>query len=244
MEYADFASAIPDRQFDFIILEACLMADVMSMYELRNKAGYILASSAEIVSPGFTYIYMNEIMRLYETKNDVHTVVSGFGQSYYQFIITRYAENNSSCSVTMSLIKADEMERLAAATKTALQGADPDETTIVVDDIQSFDRPGELIYSGYDRRSRYFDFAQVIEEIASDAHYKLFCDQLDKTVVWKVNTKRFLGSFFIRRHSGLTTYIKQNVYPALNTTFENSSWYKATTLVHTQSGKMRKAMYD
>jgi hypothetical protein len=243
MEYYDFASAIPDKQFDFIILEACLMADVMSMYELRNKAEYILVSSAEIVSPGFTNIYADEIMRLYDVKSDIRTVVAGFGQSFYQFITTRYAENDVFCSVTMSLIKADEMEQLASVTKVALQGVDIDETTVVVDDIQSFDRPKKLIYSGYDRRSRYFDFAQLVEKIASDAHYKLFTEQLDKTVVWKASTKRFLlgGSseapyfgeydgFFIERHSGLTIYIKQGVYPVLNAAFENSSWYKVVTM--------------
>jgi hypothetical protein len=257
MEYADFASAIPDRQFDFIILEACLMADVMSMYEMRNKAGYILASSAEIVSPGFTYIYKDEIMRLYDTKNDVRTVVSGFGQSYYRFITTHFAEHDISCSVTMSLIKADEMERLASATKTALQGAETDETTVPLDRMQSFDRPNKLINSGYNRKSRYFDFARVVEEIASDAHYAAFCEQLDKTVVWKEQTKRFLLSgsdetpyfgeydgFFIERHSGLTTYIKQSIYPALNVAFENSSWYKAVSRIDSQSGKIRNAMYD
>jgi hypothetical protein len=241
MEYDDFASAIPDRQFDFIILEACLMADVVSMYELRNKAGYILASSAEIVSPGFTYIYRDEIMRLYDTKNDVRTVVAGFGQSCYRFITTQFAENDVSCSFTISLIKADEMERLAAATKTALQGADPDATTVPVDRMQRFDRPNKLINTGYNRRSRYFDFARMMEEIASEAHYATFCEQLDRTVVWKAQTKRFLlgGSdqapyfdeydgFFIRRHSGLTTYIKQRDYPALNAAFENSSWYRVT----------------
>jgi hypothetical protein len=238
MEYYDFASAIPDKQFDFIIFEACLMSDVLSMYEFRKKADYILASSAEIVSPGFYIIYTDEIMRLYETKEDIPSVVSGFAQSYYDKIAA-LPENDVLCSATLSLIKMDEMEHLASATKAVLQGISIDETTVPVGEVQSFDRPKKLIDHN-NRGSRYFDFAHVIEKIRSDSPYKVFNEQLDKTVVWKAATKRFLlgdsggipyfgeyDGFFIERHSGLTIYIKQNIYPTLNTVFENSSWYKA-----------------
>ncbi|MDR2774155.1 MAG: Ig-like domain-containing protein [Tannerella sp.] len=245
MEYDDFAAAIPDKRFDFIILEACLMADVMSMYELRNKAGYVLASSAEIVSPGFggsngliTEIYKKEIMRLYDTKNGIKSVVSGFAQSYYDYIAT-IPENDVYCSTTLSLIKTDEMEALAYATKMALQGKAVDETTLDAEAVQRFDRPGKLIKNGYGN-SRYFDFAHTVEQIAPESYYRAFNVQLDKTVVWKAATKRFLlgnretmpdfneyDGFFIERHSGLTTYIMQDAYPYLNSIFKSSSWYKA-----------------
>jgi hypothetical protein len=238
MEYYDFASAIPNRQFDFIILEACLMSDVLSMYELREKADYVLASSAEIVSPGFYTVYADEIMRLYETKEDIPSVVSGFAQSYFNKIAA-LPENDVLCSATLSLIKMNEMENLASATKAVLQGISIDETTVPLDEVQSFDRPKELIKNG-SVNSRYFDFAHTIEQIASELHYKAFNEQLEKTVVWKAATKRFLledrdvgvpdftyDGFFIERHSGLTTYILQDVYPYLNSKFKASSWYKA-----------------
>jgi hypothetical protein len=247
MEYDDFAAAIPDKQFDFIILEACLMADVMSMYELHNKAEYVLASSAEIVSPGFggsngliTEIYKKEIMRLYDTKNDIKSVVSGFAQSYYDHIAT-IPENNVYCSATMSLIKMNEMEALASATKAALRGKLINDTTLNTDLVQRFDRPQKQIKTEY-KNSRFFDFAHTIEQIAPESQLKAFSEQMDKTVVWKAATKRFLlgdkddaetpdfkayDGFFIERHSGLTTYIVQQVYPFLNLTFEASLWYKA-----------------
>ncbi|MEB3373928.1 clostripain-related cysteine peptidase [Bacteroides sp. CR5/BHMF/2] len=49
----DFARAIPNGQFRFIVFESCLMAGAEVAYELKDKTGYILASSAEILSPGF-----------------------------------------------------------------------------------------------------------------------------------------------------------------------------------------------
>ncbi|MCC8019579.1 MAG: clostripain-related cysteine peptidase [Rikenellaceae bacterium] len=57
MELADFAAAFPDGLFDYIVFEACYMAGIEVMHLLRDKADYIVASAAEIVSPGFTNIY-------------------------------------------------------------------------------------------------------------------------------------------------------------------------------------------
>ena len=218
MEYYDFAAAIPDKQFDFIIIEACLMADVMSMYELRNKAEYVLASSAEIVSPGFTNIYDKEIMGLYDTKNNVSSILSGFVQSYYDIMKN---------SITMSIIKMDEMENLASVTKSILKGIDIDDTNLDVDEIQTFDRPRYLSGKPY---SRYFDFAHIMENLVSSSDYKMFNTQMEKTVVWKASSSSFLlnqNGFYINHHCGLTTYIEQTVYPELKAAYRNSSWYKA-----------------
>ena len=243
MAYHDFAAAIPDHQFDFIIFEACLMADVMSMYELRSKADYVLAASPEIVSPCYTYTYDKEAMRLFDTKEDAKTVVSGFAQSYYDYILQVFSEDNERCSVAMSLMKMDEMEALASATKTALQGVDFDESNLDVTSIQRFDRPNAKGMGGKPY-PRYFDFEQTVEALAPASELAAFRAQMEKTVVWKVETKRFLlgnksngepyfedyDGFFIERHSGLTTYIKQGVYPEMNSAFEESSWYETVFL--------------
>ena len=222
MEYYDFASAIPDNQFDFIIFEACLMSDVMVMYELRKKAKYVLASSAEIVTPGFQYIYEKEFMKLYDTKKQTNAIVSDFGQAFYD--LTRI-------DLTLSIIKMDEMEKLALATKNALQGIDINEANVIIDSVQYFDRPGYSISGGYHRAPRYFDLLHTIEKLVPDARYKAFNDQLEKTVIWKAASGSFLLNYshgiYIKRHCGLTTYIEQDAYPYLNSEYRRSSWYKA-----------------
>ena len=249
MEYDDFAAAIPDKQFDFIIFDACFITDVMMMYELRHKADYILASSAEIVSPGFTPVYKNNIMRLYDTKSPVTTVVAGFAQSYMDYVKNSFPEDDIYCSATLGIVNMSEMQNLATTVKTALNGVMIDESTLTVDSIQRFDRPkynrNNLITSGQ-RSIRYSDFGHIMESLVtdkliSDTHYAAFQAQMEKTVVWKANTKRFLlrnlpdgtpdyaeyDGFFIEHHSGLSAYIEQDVYPVLNSACQNSSWYKA-----------------
>jgi Clostripain family. len=222
MEYYDFAAAIPDKQFDFIIFEACLMADVMSMYELRNKTEYVLASSAEIVAPGFANIYAKNVMNLFNTRSSIKDILVGFGQAYYDI---RSSVHNS---ITLSLLNVSEMDNLASVTKSVLKGKSIDNINLIVDSIQIFDRPRALGGRPY---SRYFDFAQTIENLVTDSDYKVFSGQLEKTVIWEVSTEQFLpnqSGFTIKRHSGLTTYIRQGIYSELiDPAFVNSSWYKA-----------------
>jgi hypothetical protein len=238
MEYYEYAAAIPDDKLDFIVFEACLMADVAVMYELRNKAGYVLASSAEIISPGFggsngltTTIYKDKIMSLYNTSISIASALTEFGQSYYDYIAT-IPETNDYCSVTLSLIKMNEMEALSNATKNTLQGkvVGEDNLSVSIDDIQSFDRPSALISSSYVRKSRYFDLTNTIENISSVTNLSAFKSQVDKTVVWKASTKNFFlggSGFYINYHSGLTIYIQQDVYPYLNSFYSDSEWSKA-----------------
>ena len=57
MELSDFAEAIPYK-LDFIIFDACFMGSVEVCYELKDRADYIVASPAEVVSPGFVYASM------------------------------------------------------------------------------------------------------------------------------------------------------------------------------------------
>jgi len=241
MEYSDFAAAIPDAQFDFIILEACLMADVMTIYALRNKAEYVLASSAEIVSPGFggstsmsTDIYKHKIMSLFNTQASVKSIMIGFAQTYFN-VISSIPEDNDHCSATLSIIEMSEMSNLALAAKTALDGDTVKESDLIcsIDSVQQFDRPQYLI-STYPRKSRFFDLEHTYENIAASAvAFQSFNTQLEKTVVWKAATAKFLGAspslngFNINHHCGLTTYIEQN-YPFLNQSYEASDWFKAT----------------
>jgi hypothetical protein len=118
-----------------------------------------------------------------------------------------------------------EMEALATATKSALNGTDVNESNLLIDSIQSFDRPRELSGQG---RSRYFDLGHTVDSLATQT--SLFKSQLNKTVVWKGASTYFMfgeGGFKINHHSGLTTYIKRTAFPYLNSQYTETAWYKA-----------------
>ncbi|MDR2147519.1 MAG: Ig-like domain-containing protein [Tannerella sp.] len=225
MEFFDFANAIPDHSLDYIVFEVCFMADAAVTYALRDKADYMLASSAEILAPGFVPVFEDKIKDLYDTKRPVAEGLQSFGQSYVDYLKATYSETDANCSTTLSLIKLSEMDALASATKTALNGTDIAESNLLIDSIQRFDRPSYL--SGQNR-SRYFDLGQTIDSLSSQT--AAFQAQMDKTVVWKDATKQFImtfNGFHIRQHSGMTVYIQQERFSYLNSEYRQTDWYRA-----------------
>lgn len=79
MDMADFADAIPGGMFDFIVFETCLTAGAEVAYQLRGKTDFMLASSAEIVSPGFTPVYPLALRLLCDTSVETRTALEAFG---------------------------------------------------------------------------------------------------------------------------------------------------------------------
>lgn len=234
MNIEDFASAIPDKSMDFIIFEACLMSGVEVAYELKEKTDYILASSAEILSPGFTDIYPSSIMLLFDTNISLQENLQNFAENYYNTV------NNFSDvfrSATLSVIQTSELDELAALTKEAIAN-DRSDITAYRDDLQRFDRPGEYNENPIIYQSRFFDYGDYMQHIANTDLYNAIEAQLSKTVVWKAATPQFMmpannssfnyNGFKIERHCGLTTYIEQPELSYLNEQYEQTAWYKAT----------------
>lgn len=211
MELTDFAEAIPDGVFDCIALEACFMAGIEVAYELRNKADYLLASSAEILSPGFTDVYASGINHV------LHGNLPGFAQEVVDSINAK--PNLSERSATFSVIKTAALSDLAYWVK---MNCDLNKA-VNVRDIQYFDRnPHHLFFDFEDY------FALLLETEEQRDELKRL---VDACVVWKAATPSFLSGysgFEIKKHSGLTTYIPQQSYPYLNTEYLNLDWHSAT----------------
>lgn len=208
MELADFADAIPDHTFDFIIFEACLMAGIEVAYELKDKTDYILASSAEIVSPGFSDIYEKSLHYLYEPTANL----AGFGKTAFNYINNLTGDARSS---TLSLIKTSAVAPLVT----------------YVHEHCDYSLANELnAYQKFDRYSSrlFFDFGQYYTSLlGTQAEKRELSRLINDCVVWKAATPTFMmgyGGFPIREHSGLTTYITQERYPVLNDAYVELSW--------------------
>lgn len=209
MELADFAAAIPDNAFNYILFEACFMAGIEVAYELKDKADYIAASSAEIVSPGFTAVYSKHINELVYGKPDK------FMQETFS-----YFESQSGWmrSATFSIIKTDKLEPIACFIK---ENCDFTKETKMTG-IQYFDRNNNHLFADFlDYYSRLLHTdgqKQQLQQLVNDA------------AVWKAATPYFMpgyNGFAIDRHSGMTTYIMQKMYPLLNRSYTALDWYKA-----------------
>ncbi|GAB6009997.1 clostripain-related cysteine peptidase [Dysgonomonas reticulitermitis] len=211
MNIIDFAAAIPDGAFDYIVFEACFMAGIEVAFELKDKTGYILASSAEIVSPGFTYIYPRSLGNLFEGEQGLRAF-AGKAFDYFD------GQSGVLRSATFSVIKTSELEPLASFIR---ENATPG-TARGISGIQHFDR-----YPAY---RLFFDFGDYYAGLMDGEPRRQHLHELiGKAVVWKASTPDFMLSyhgFAIARHSGLTTYIPQERFPFLNREYGKLAWSK------------------
>ena len=212
MELADFARAIPDKTFEYIVFEACFMAGVEIACELRNKTDYILASSAEILSPGFTEIYPASLGFLLSGN------LTAFAGQAFEYFNRQTGEMKSA---TFSIIKTDGVQTLAEFVAEHCRL----DTQLDVRMLQHFDR-----FQSY---RLFFDFEHYYSRLLdSEERHKTLQILVDKCVVWKKATPSFLpgsSGFMINRHSGMTCYIPQETFPALNLKYGETEWRRLTT---------------
>jgi hypothetical protein len=212
MEIAAFARAIPDGTFDCIVFEACLMACIEVAYELKDKTGYILASSAEILSPGFMEIYPDALNYLLDGNP------AAFAEQAFGYFNKQEGEMRSA---TFSIIKTDGLQPLAR---------------FIADNCRMYRAVDILNVQHFDRNRSYrlfFDFEDYYSRLLDSEAQQLELQRLiDNCVVWKQATPSFLINsygFYINRYSGLTTYIPQDNFPKLNVLYEEMEWRKSSS---------------
>ncbi len=224
MELAEFSAALPDGLFDFIIFESCLTANVEVAYELRRKTPFIVASSAEIVSPGFTPLYKTELAGLSDTGSSVDKALVNFASHYMDHVKTDPAYNYSG---TISVVSTSGLDALAESVRSLLANTAKELSGLEI--IQYFDRYGIYYSPSF---PRFFDMEEYLEYIAAENEFEVFQRILNEVVIYKNATVTFLPAyrgFLIRRHCGLTTYIERPEYEEgrINKAWRQTSWYKA-----------------
>lgn len=211
MELRELANAIPDGTFDFIVFEACFMAGIEVAYQLKDKTDYIVASSAEIVSPGFTPVYGSAMSYLFEPTPNLQ----GFVDKVFSYFSSQTGYQNSA---TFSIIKTSELEGLAAWLKANIVWG----RQLDINTIQHFDRYSYRLF---------FDFGDYFDLLLFKDEQKQYLPGLiAKSVIYKKATPSFMlgqNGFEIKKHSGLTSYIPQENFPYLNSEYTKLSWSKA-----------------
>jgi hypothetical protein len=206
MNIANLAKALP-LHFKFILFDACLMGAVEVVYELRNCADYVIASSAETIAEGFPYHLI--IPELIKESVDLKNVA----QQYFNYYNSRQGAYRSA---TVSVIKTDELEALAAEMEQLIENFTPDET---------FDRTTVQRLDVYEEQY-HFDLLDFVNKAYPEANVEKFVEQLSKTVIYKNNTPEFIGLYTIETYCGLSCYIPHPERPDLNDFYKTLMWYK------------------
>ena len=211
MELPDFAAALPDHLFEFIIFDACFTAGVELVYELRNKANFIVGSSAEILTPGYTPYYPEVLNYLFQPRVDlvsfIQTIFGGID-----------AQSGDDRSATFSIIKTSELEPLREFVHTHCDFTKPVDFSA----MQDFGREKSSSLF-FDAETYYASLLNGEEDVVT------LSELIGNCVIYKEATDLFLPDskgFVIEKHSGLTTYIMQNRFSRLNNAYAELLWWK------------------
>ncbi len=210
MKFLDFVSVIPENVFDFIIFEACYMAGIEICYELRDKTGYIIASSSEILSPGFCHTYESCLNYLFEKD----TELIGFAKTSFDYYNNLPGSLRSS---TISVVKTSGLDDLG-------EWIVANCSDIAVNEID-LNRIQKFNLSSY---NLFLDFQDYYSRLINDQKQEELQSLLNRCVLYEAATPKFMenyGGFTINKHSGLTTYVQNENYPYLNQEYRKLSWY-------------------
>ena len=206
MEIADLAAALTGH-FDFIMFDACFMASVEVLYELRDKADYFIASPAEIISDGFPYEAAAPYF--WGGEEDLKQVC----REYYNYY-ANHPYGGSWQSGTLSLVKASELGALAQAARQAVGSVGESG----VGSVWRF----PLIATMPDV---FYDLGDYVSVMGSGDGKAAFEEQLARTVVYKVATRTFNGEEIPSdRYSGLSCYIPQSRWQDMNDFYSTLEW--------------------
>lgn len=217
MELTELREALPDG-IDYIIFDACYMASVEVVYELKDKANYIMGSSTEIMAEGFPYVLIiPELLSENSLENRLINTATAFYNHYN-------AQSGDSQTGNISLIRTSGLDKLAADCRNIFVGRYTEEQMIDPSkyglDIQSL----EYLTSPF-TYSFLYDFKAYLAALGTDVETKA-------VVVYEETTPT---SFFaipyrsmpINTYSGLSIYIPQKRNPKMNEWYKQLAWYKA-----------------
>ena len=211
MEIADLAEVLGKFHFDYIIFDACFMASVEALYDLRNTTPTIIASVAAIMGAGFPY---KEVLHLLYTEDHGLKQICEAFMDFYKDL-----------SGTISLIDtqhlatlAEQMRRVVAA------GTEP----ASVDHIQA--------YEGF-KSHLYFDLEQYVESLTHDAALLSdFRAALHRAVPYTAHTSTVYTDYVVRgetnhflplpRSCGLSCHINQAAFPETHAAYLETEWAK------------------
>ena len=202
MDTRDMAKAIPfnKENLEFILFDACLMSSIEVLYDLRDKAKYVIASPAELPAPGFPYA---RVMPYFWGKGtDLEKDLVKVCDEFWDYYNTYNAANRFG---TIALIKMDGMEHLFDLTREVLQGKKENVATIDKNAVYCYPM---VEYFKYDR---FFDLGEYMKYMTEgrEGLYKEYRDFLDnQVVIYKNATNPFYYTEIPEeKFSGIATYI-------------------------------------
>ena len=210
----DLAAGLPYR-FDYILMDVCLMGCVEVAYELKDKAGWIGFSPAEILADGLDYTKISA--RLLKSGDpDLQGVMDDFYDSH----VAQTGDYKSAC---YTLVDCSKLEPLAAACRDAFAAGRK-----AIEEVD----PGRVQPLFRGSHHWFYDLKDILDQAGAGS--SAVDRALDGCVTYKVHTEKFMpasGGFVFRTYCGLSMYLPCNGSGYLDEYYKTLAWNKATSLV-------------
>jgi hypothetical protein len=123
MNIEDMASELNGENFDFILIDACVMQNIEVAYELRHTTKCLIASPAEIPEPGAQYKSM--VRAMFKKNNTANEMLNAYLKEYrnsYGLVISALntAEMDDYAAYMKSVVAAHRSELLSLDTSSML----------------------------------------------------------------------------------------------------------------------------
>jgi hypothetical protein len=211
MELSDMADALPDNRFDYILFDACSMANIEVAYALRNKSDYLIGSALEILADGFPY------------GNIIKPLCEGEYSLVCQFFYDEYNQySGAEQTAGVALINNVEIDSLANCFKKIVTEYADALPNVDISQIQRLDRYNRTVS---------FDMMDYVTELIQEENELLteFAAQFNRAVPYSISTPRYLNIFDVNAYSGLSMYVPLPQYKSVVTPyFLETEWSRFT----------------
>lgn len=209
MDIHEMAAALPSGAFNLIIFDCCYMSNIETLYQLRNKAKWVIAYPTEIASYGLPYDQV--VPFIYKENADY----IGAAQAIYNFYV------DAKIAVTSAVINMEEMGNMANTVKG------------IFEEGMELPVTGGLLNYSRTASCPYYDFGQVVRETATlngkASQIENFEKALGRMVVYSAaSEKDFNGRPIPKENfSGISTHLFKDSGSAEEEYYKTLDWYKA-----------------
>ena len=215
MDIPEFAEALSELNPDFVLMDACFMASVEALWELRGVTRKVIASPIEIMSAGFPYTPI--VKSLFGDWNNLAELCRIYVDSY---------KVSTSPHAAISLVDITQLDALAESVADVLKSSRKIEKSWLtsIDDLQ--------YYEGL-RNHIFYDLGDCMRKIATDSVALSRCHEaLNRAVLWTDHTANGYsdfcrGTFPLQRCSGLSVYVSRQKYPMFRASYLLTGWAEA-----------------
>lgn len=225
-DFKDILATAP--HLDFLMFDACFMQSIEVAYELREYTDYMIASPTETPGPGAPY---DAIMPYLAQVGASEAIADAYFEVYNALYNggSGISNTNWTGGASICALRTDGLETLAALTAQMLPDEEVDVAVL-----------GQEVFN-YDQRSGwseshigYYDWAQLMENLLTEADYATWRQAYDEAVVYwnttPMNYSSVVRMFSMDGTNGVTHYIPESVTSSRAESYRSLDWYTAAGL--------------